>query len=205
MALGNNGIDNPFWSELQSYINDKSAELEIEGNKLLRRIKDILHGEARFVKTDSPFDGGELHYLSSDNSIEINIEDTATGFKTFIYLQRLLENGYLDNETLLLIDEPEAHLHPQWVVEYARILVLLSKRLGVKVMVASHNPDMVAAIQSIAEREQMEDKVHFYIAEPNGDGGKYQYKDLGIEISEIFKSFNIALSRIETYGAGSIR
>ena len=74
-----------------------------------------------------------------------------------------------------------------------------------KVMVASHNPDMVAAIQSIAEREQMEDKVHFYIAEPNGDGGKYQYKDLGIEISEIFKSFNIALSRIETYGAGSIR
>ena len=29
----------------------------------------------------------------------------------------------------MIIDEPEAHLHPQWIVEYARLIVLLHKKL----------------------------------------------------------------------------
>jgi len=62
---------------------------------------------------------------------------------------------------LLIIDEPEAHLHPQWIVEYARILVLLNKKLGVKFMIASHNPDMVSALRYISEKEEILQNVHF--------------------------------------------
>ena len=113
---------------------------------------------------------------------------------------RLLENEWLDEETILLIDEPEAHLHPQWIVEFARILVLLSKKLGTKIVLACHNPDMVAAIQSISEREQMSDKTHFYLAEPVAGSSQYNFVDKGNEIGDIFESFNIAMSRIEQYG-----
>ena len=117
-------------------------------------------------------------------------------------MQRLLENGYLNEESLLLIDKHEAHLHPQWIVEFARLLVLLHKQVGLKIIVASHNPDMVSAIQSIARKEGVLQNTCFYQAErASEDSMQYVYKNLGSDISEIFKSFNIAISRIQDYGS----
>ena len=205
LALRTDALGNRFWEELKKYMNTKNADIDIECKKLLRRVKDTLQGEVRFVKSDSPFDTGELHFFNADNSVEIGIDETATGFKTFIYLQRLIENGHLDEETLFLLDEPEVHLHPQWIVEYAKLLVLLHKKLGVKIVLATHNPDMVAAIQSIAEREMILDRTHFYIATSGQKQDTFVFKDLGSDIEEIFSSFNIALERIAMYGGNSIR
>lgn len=204
MALTNESAENVFWNELRRMVLQRKQELELPEKKLLKRIKNILHGEAKMIETDSPFSGEELRFVSDDGKVNIEIERAATGFKTFTYLQRLLENGFLGKDSLLLIDEPEAHLHPQWIVEYARILVLLHKELGQKVMVATHNPDMVAAIKAISEREGVAEKTHFYIARATEYQGQYSYKDLGTDISEIFTSFNIALSRIESYGTVSL-
>lgn len=205
LALSHEDFGNVFWEELRSYILDSGVGLSATEKKLALRIKNILHGDVRLVEDDGLFDDeGELRYLSSDKQVDIEIGKTATGFKTFIYLLRLLENGFLNHETLLLIDEPEVHLHPQWIVEYARLLVLLHKELGLKMVLASHSPDMVAAIRSIAEREDVLAKTHFYMAAKEEDTYQYIYKDLGTEIEEIFVSFNIALSRIQSYGCGSL-
>ena len=92
------------------------------------------------------------------------------------------------------------HLHPQWIVEFARIIVLLNKELGVRVLLTSHNPDMVSAIQAIAKKEQVEKGLLFYLAENEPNSLQYSYKNLGIDISEIFQTFNIALTRINDYG-----
>lgn len=200
LSLSDHATGNPFWEELKEYVNGKSFGQSLQQKKLLHRIRTIMHGSAVMQKTDSAFADEELRYVSEDKGVNIEIEKTATGFKTFIYLQRLLENDYLDKETLLLIDEPEVHLHPQWIVEYARLLVLLNKELGVKIMLASHNPDMVSAIRSISEREGVLDNTRFYIARPGTSESKYVYQDLGSEIGEIFTSFNIALDRIQSYG-----
>ena len=205
MALTNESEENVFWNELRSLVVTRpNRNLEMSEKKLLRRVSNILHGEAKMVKDDSPFADDELHFVSDDGKVNVEIKNVATGFKTFIYLQRLLENGYLGSNCLLLIDEPEAHLHPQWIVEYARLLVLLHKELGQKIMLATHNPDMVAAIRSIAEKEQVLDKINFYISEPSGQPNTYCYKALGTDISEIFTSFNIALDRIQAYGTDSL-
>ena len=204
MALTNDSENNIFWKELRDLIKQPSKELDISEKKILRRLTKIMHGEVKMVKDDSPFTTYELRFVSDDGKVNIEIDKAATGFKTFIYLQRLLENGYLGSNCLLLIDEPEAHLHPQWIVEYARLLVLLHKELGQKIMLATHNPDMVAAIRSIAEREQVLDKTNFYISEPSGQSNTYCYKALGTDISEIFTSFNIALDRIQAYGTDNL-
>lgn len=113
---------------------------------------------------------------------------------------RLVENGYIDDKTLLMIDEPEAHLHPQWIVEFAHILVLLNKELGAKVMVASHNPNMVEAIQAIAKKEGVIDNTHFYMAYESEQRFTYEYKDLEQDVEGVFRSFNVAYQKIEQYG-----
>ena len=100
----------------------------------------------------------------------------------------------------MIIDEPEAHLHPQWIVEFARLLVLLNKEIGLKIMVASHDPDMVSAIRYVSEAEGTLDNTNFYIAEQNGNSQTYTYKDLGNDIEPIFVSFNKSYELIEKYG-----
>lgn len=203
MAL-TTGSGNVFWRELYNIMFAPSInEYTTETAKLIHRIKKIIGGEVKLIDDDVFTDVQELRYISEDGLIDIELSKAATGFKTFTYVQRLLQSGLLNKNTLLLIDEPEAHLHPQWIVEYARLLVLINKNIGSKIMIASHNPDMVAAIRAISEKENILDSVNFYLAESNGEH-KYSYKDLHGEIGEIFSSFNIALDRIKMYGADSI-
>lgn len=126
--------------------------------------------------------------------------DVATGIKSFSILQLLLKNGILTDKTLLIIDEPESNLHPQWIIEYARIIVMLNKELGVKFFLASHNPDMVSAIRYISEKEGVLENANFYLAEKKEGKFSYDYKFLDKEIDPIFESFNIAIDRINKYG-----
>ena len=193
--------DNFFWEKLHEMMMENKKNNSIEDRKILLRIKYLLDGETILIDDDDFLENKTLRYISSDKKINIDLKEAATGFKTFSYLQRLLENGYLNKHTLLMIDEPEAHLHPQWIVDYARLIVLLNKHLGLKVMLASHNPDMVAAIQAIANKEGILDNTNFYVANPSAENPhQFVYKYLGHEIGEIFESFNIALDRIESYG-----
>lgn len=196
-------LNNIFWDNLQSMMMEplKEEPLSDAALKIEHRIRKLIKGHVKVTKDF--FNEEELHYLREDG-LDIKLVDVATGFKAFSYIQLLLDNGYLDDNTLLMIDEPEAHLHPQWIVEFAHILVLLNKELGVKILLASHNPDMVAAIQAISEKEGREDMTHFYIAEPSEKPYRYEYRDLGNNVEDIFKSFNIAYERIEQYGGTGI-
>jgi len=195
--------DNIFWDNLQELMLYPAKDIRLDDTalKIIHRIRKLIKGKVKVSKDN--FYQEELHYVREDG-LDIKLDDVATGLKTFSYIQRLLENGYLDSSTLLLIDEPEAHLHPQWIVEFARLLVLLNKELGVKIMIASHNPDMVAAIQAISRKEDLADITRFYIAEQSETPYTYSYRDLGNSIEDIFKSFNIAYERIEQYGGSSI-
>lgn len=202
MAVEMGDTENILWKALRDImINEKQIdEFQLKEKKLMLRVKGILEGETVLEKGDL-FKTNSLRYISKDKKVNILLKDAATGFKTFSYLQRLLENGLLNDETLLMIDEPEAHLHPQWIVEFARLLVLLNKELGLKIMIASHNPDMVAAIHDIANKEGVLENTNFYVAQPeNQESHQYIFKDLGHEVGEIFESFNIALDNISRYG-----
>ena len=126
-------------------------------------------------------------------------QDCATGIKSFAILSRIFEHGCLNPHTLLIIDEPEAHLHPAWVVEYAAILVKLIERFGVRVMVASHSPDMVNALQSFVLCRNLSNRAAFYQAEAvsKKDPYRFKFKSLNVNVGKIFDSFNGAYALIE--------
>ena len=184
------------WAHLQKLIlNDADG---IKKTALLDEVRSIMGGS---IREEEDAVVPKLRYVSADKEIDIPIEDAATGLKTFAYLYRLIEKGHITPETVLVIDEPEVHLHPKWVVEFARILVHLHKQVGVKILLASHDPDMVAALQSIGEKEELGERLNFYIARRNEEN-KHQFDFIptGTDIEPIFDSFNIALDRIEEYG-----
>ena len=91
------------------------------------------------------------------------------------------------------------NLHPQWVVEFARLLVMIHKCLGTKILITSHHPDMVSAIRYIAEKEGFLDDTRFYLAESEADVSCFEYKNLGSDIEPVFESFNESFATIQKY------
>ena len=98
----------------------------------------------------------------------------------------------------MIIDEPEAHLHPQWIVEYAKILVRLVKEIKVRLLITTHSPYMVRALRNVSESELSQSKINFYLSEYDKDY-QFTYRSTGTDISPIFKVFNVALDEIASY------
>ena len=91
-------------------------------------------------------------------------------------------------------------LHGRFIVQ--RILTMIYKTLGTKIVIATHSPDMVSAMQTIAGKEGVLSNTNFYIAQKNTTG-KFDYKALSGDTEDIFKSFNVALDKIEEYATGN--
>ena len=76
---------------------------------------------------------------------------------------------------------------------------MVNKELGTKIMIASHNPDMVSAIRYISEKEGILNKTHFYLAEQREGAELFDYKDLGNDIDPVFESFNKSYKTLQKY------
>jgi len=92
----------------------------------------------------------------------ISMFNTAMGIKFFGALQLLNQNGYFHRKYLLLIDEPESHLHPHWQLKAAEIIVEIVKR-GIKVVVTSHSPYMLEALDIFSKKGEI--NYNFYYAQ----------------------------------------
>jgi len=194
MMIGVEDAHNEHWEDLNEILLRKG----FANNELDKIISsDIIQGDIDVE--EGIYSTEEFKFRRKDGEV-FNLLDVATGVKSFSILQLLIKNGVLNDKTLLIIDEPESNLHPQWIIEYARIIVLLNKELGVKFFLASHNPDMVSAIRYIAEKQETLDNVNFYLANKIEGKFVYDYQYLNKDIDPIFKSFNIAIDRINLYG-----
>jgi len=101
-------------------------------------------------------------FFFNKNGKRIELENTSTGIKQFGIFQVLSQNNYLNENTILVLDEPEVHLHPKWQLEMAKIIVELVKN-GVKIVVNSHSPYMIEALERYAEKAEV--PADFYLAE----------------------------------------
>lgn len=182
----------------------------------LSELNDVLAGDVDFARdldsSDYPEDvrvflgRDEGHWLyHRRDGADFDLDECATGIKSLAILNILHAKGWLDAETLLIIDEPEAHLHPQWIVEYARVLLLLVRRLRVRIVMTSHSPDMVNAIHTIGTSLGMGEDIGFYLAEEDADEKfKFNYRSLGNKVGDIFKAYNVSFDRIDTYARNGL-
>lgn len=182
-----------YWKEINELAKRpprKGYKLSI--NKLIKQ--DIMNGDASY---DDDYFAGGFKYYRADGRV-FDLAECATGIKSFSIMQMLLKNLFLGGSTLMILDEPETHLHPQWIVEYANLIVLLHKRLNVKFFITSHSTDMVSAIRYISEKEKCMNSVSFYLAEQVGTES-YSYKYLKDDIEPIFESFNKSYDKLDEY------
>ena len=93
------------------------------------------------------------------------IGNLSTGVKSFAVLLRLLDNGYINENSCIILDEPEVHLHPKWQLKYAELLVMLQEQLDLHVLINSHSPYFISAIEEYSKEYSIQDKCNYYLAD----------------------------------------
>ena len=93
-------------------------------------------------------------------------------------LQILLENRKLNENSFLIMDEPEVHLHPEWQVKLAKILVLLVKELDVNLFINSHSPQFIEAIEVYSGKYGLVEETRFYLSKEDSESGKYNVNEI---------------------------
>ena len=110
---------------------------------------------------ESMFDGGRIEYdrqrkewVYKKGNARYSINATAEGIKKIGILDALIRNGYLTDNAIVFIDEPESALHPTALTKLFDIIKDLA-RLGVQFFIASHSYFVVKKLYIMAQREEM--------------------------------------------------
>jgi predicted ATPase len=146
----------------QYYSSEQLDIFDDQLNNLLVDITNITHGFGfSFEKKYRDF------CFNKDKDTSFKSINTATGLKAFGIIQLLIQANTLNERTLLIIDEPEIHLHPKWQVEYAKLIITLVKN-NIPVLLTSHSPEIIQALSAFSEKSGIKDKTSYYLTESNG-------------------------------------
>lgn len=171
----------------------KNTNLSQEQSETLenitKKIRKIINGE---VIVDS-VEG--ITYRKNEE--DIDIDNVAIGIKSFGIIQLLIKKNRLNSRTLLIIDEPEVHLHPNWQIKYAEILVLLSKYLDIPMLLTSHSPYFIEALEAFSKKHKFTEQTKFYITEKSKDFKFVIVKDVSDNSIPILDSISSAYYEIQ--------
>jgi len=110
-------------------------------------------------------------------------------------LKKLIENGTIEPNSPVILDEPEVHLHPEWQLVLAEIIVLLQKYMNLNFLINSHSPYFVRAIEVYSLKYAIDSKTKYYLAKIQNDLSEFE--DVTGNVSEIYKILAEPLQKIE--------
>lgn len=175
-------IDNPFVLDIEDYsyspsipdsyliseIHDKYNEDYIVDKTLAEEKLEIIYKmlsnaiNGKIIKKENDF------YLAFDNITEpISIHNISAGLKSFTIIKMMLEEGILKEKDILVLDEPEIHLHPKWQLLYAEIIVLIQKVFNLHIVITTHSPYFLESIELFTKKHGIDDKTNYYLSDIN--------------------------------------
>lgn len=180
-------IDDPYVIDEEGYLvfADDYSHREDVKNKLKNRddnslsaIDDLLNSE-RLKQVYEIIDkvcGGyidgkedEYGYVDKKLKKKISVRNLSTGMKSFVVLKTLLSKGYLEEDGMVILDEPEAHLHPEWMILYAEIVVLLQKELGINFVISTHSSEFISYLEVFTRKFENTDRCKYYLLQEAGN------------------------------------
>lgn len=150
--------DNPSYDALEDLLFGGAYK------RMLDRLRNIIKGQ--FI-----FDENEIIRFEDDahRSARFDLCNVSEGVKGFGVLGVLLSQKVLGFEDVLILDEPEVHLHPSWQLKFAEFIVLLQHEFNLTVLLTTHSSMFLFALQLYARKYKMLDKLNAYEIIPDSN------------------------------------
>lgn len=191
-----NRFDYSHNNKLSRLLMRKSASSLIEQSindakyaEIIDKISIVIPGT--LTKKDTGF------YYEEPNKTPLKVQNLATGAKMFSIVRNLLEKGEINFDTILILDEPEAHLHPEWQNVFAEIIVLLIKELNTTVLLTTHSPNFLMALEAYSKQYMLDNRTSFYMAKHNEETCTVNYECVNGRLSEIYSTFATPLIQVK--------
>ena len=134
---------------------------------------------------------------------DLDMMNLSTGLKSFAILKKLLKNGNIDENGTIILDEPEIHLHPEWQLKFAEIIVLIQKEFNTNILLNTHSPYFLNAIEVYSQKYELSNKCKFYLADEN-DGVTF-VTDVTADTEKIYAKLAKPLQELENIEYGNAR
>lgn len=112
-----------------------------------KKVSNIING-----KVDYDDSNGKWYYKQGNQRYSIG--STSEGIKKVAIMDRLLANGYLDNCSILFIDEIESALHPDAICEFLDVIDILANKMKLQVFISSHSYFVIKKLYLIAQKQR---------------------------------------------------
>lgn len=143
-------------------------------NQKLDKFKDEI---ATLIGGHVFYDDGDEEFKFKKGEDEYSMKNTASGVKQLGLIQRLLSNRTLNENSFIIMDEPEVNLHPEWQLKLAETLVLMINELDIPLFINSHSPHFIEALEVYSGKHGLVDESKFYLSEED-ENGKYTFRKI---------------------------
>lgn len=157
-------------------------------SNVLNKLGEVLQGE--FINT-----AGEITFKEKDSDTPLYLRNLSTGLKSFAIIKRLIENGHIQQNGILVLDEPEVNLHPKWQLIYAEILVILQKEFQLHILLTTHSPYFINAIEVFSAKHKIADKCKYYLS--GLENHCAYFDDVTTKIDRIYEKLAMPLQELE--------
>ncbi len=148
-------------------------------------IKEILALVNGIVPGKISSQSGRWTLSSEHYDRPVDFNNLSAGLKSFVILKMLLEKAILKEKDVLILDEPEIHLHPEWQIKYAEIVVLLQTKFDLNIIVTTHSRDFFEAIELYSKKHGISKKCNYYLARM--EDGTSSFEDVTEDTTSVFR------------------
>ena len=184
----NNGITGR--DEIEKVIINKlrknldAVEDVVQYSLLTDKIQEIVDRISKVTSGSLSSDETYSYSYRENGNDKLNVNNLSAGLKAFVIIKSLLEKGELKERDILILDEPEIHLHPEWQMIYAEVIVLLQKIFNLTIVLTTHSAHFLDALYYYTRLHKIESKCNFYLAK-QGEYGSVM-EDVTDDISKIY-------------------
>ena len=155
--------------EKLSLANQRNDATGIEDEALSRalisnEIQKIIDEINVVIPGTISYSGSKYVYRNKKSGTELDVKSLSTGIKSIAIIKQLLLNQKIKERDVLILDEPEVHLHPEWQLKYAELIVLLQKAFDLTIVVTTHSSHFLEALDLYSKIYKTNDKCSYYLA-----------------------------------------
>lgn len=175
-------------SKMKNNIQDDNMTENILLQEKVTSVIDKLDkiGVGKLIKIKEMYQT-KFKYQSSLDNEPLEFVNVSAGLKTFIILKTLILNGHIKERGCIVLDEPEIHLHPEWQLVFAELIVLLQKTFNLHILLNTHSPYFLRAIQVYSAKYEIADRCNYYLAENDIDNNIAFIRNVKGNIDKIYE------------------